>query len=166
MVSQHTFLAMHQIYICGTRYTFLSNHNAHKTFDVWFWAPNLLIESIWSPKNKCHRKFYDNCDLTKNVSNVVHTKQQQVAILCALVFYLLQGCSTIVILHETFSMNCIYYHFSGSISLYLIDTHTGGPYNCILMFCSSTICKQVKILAVYHFYTINSLHCTIQNCSI
>ena len=31
---------------------FLSNHNAHKTFDVCFWAPNLLIESIWSPKKQ------------------------------------------------------------------------------------------------------------------
>ena len=40
---------MHQIYICGARYTCLSNHNAHKSLcDVCFWALDPLIDRFYS----------------------------------------------------------------------------------------------------------------------
>ena len=61
-------------------------------------------------------------------------------------YYIVHGCSRIVILHETFSMNCIYYHFSSSISLYLIDTHTGGPY-----IPSTSLQLHINVSQQYHF---------------
>ena len=62
------------------RYTFLSNHNIHKSlFGLCFWAPDPLINAYFTkiyqlkglvPKNKGHKNFYERCDMTKNISNL------------------------------------------------------------------------------------------------